>query len=176
MPMTMTDVRRALPGCTRLRAAIRTLVGASALFASACAPRDSVVERDACDSTPDANRARVLAFYRDGLVNRNPRAAFAQYMAADFVEHKPDVATGTRDSTAAFLERLMQELPEARWQVHRSLADGDMVVVHASFTPAPGAPAYALADVFRLKQCKLVEHWDVVGPPVDHPLNPHTRF
>jgi predicted SnoaL-like aldol condensation-catalyzing enzyme len=158
------------------RLVIRTWLGATVLFTLACARDGSTGEGGACDSSAESNRARVLAFYRDGLVNRSPRPAFAEFMAADFVEHKPDVPTGTRDSTAAFLERLMQELPDGRWQIHRSLADRDLVFVHASFTPAPDAPAYAIADVFRLHECKIVEHWDVVGPPVERSLNPQPRF
>lgn len=132
--------------------------------------------RGACDGGAEANRARVLAFYREALVDRRPRRAFAEYMAADFVEHKPDVPSGTRDSTVAFLEGLIKELPEGRWQILRSLADGDLVFLHASFVPAPGAPPYAIADVFRLQDCKIVEHWDVVGPPVERARNPHSRL
>lgn len=149
---------------------------AAVLSVSACATDAPAGDVAACDPSPDANRAMVLAFYNAGLVNRNPRQAFAEFVSADFVEHKPDIPTGTRDSTAVFLERLIQDVPEGRWQVHRSMADGDLVLIHASFTPAPGAPAYALADIFRVHDCKIVEHWDVVGPPVEGALNPHPRF
>lgn len=149
---------------------------AGLLFALACSTSPAPRRADACASAPDTNRAVVLAFYREGLVNRDPTGAFARYVAPDFVEHKPDVATGTRDSTAAYLTRLMLELPEARWQIHRSIAEADFVFLHASFTPAPGAPAYAIADVFRLRDCRIVEHWDAVGPPVPDARNPHPRF
>lgn len=149
---------------------------AALLSVSACATDAPARDAAACDPSPEANRATVLAFYDAGLVNRKPQQAFAEFVAPDFVEHKPDIPVGSRDSTAAFLERLMQEVPEGRWQVHRSMADGDLVLVHASFTPAPGAPPYALADVFRLRECKIVEHWDVVGPPVERPVNPNPRF
>jgi predicted SnoaL-like aldol condensation-catalyzing enzyme len=154
---------------------MRRACGAILGFALACARSESA-SAEGCVNTPDANRETVLSFYRQGLVNRAPRPAFTQYVSSDFVEHKPDVATGTRDSTAAFLERLMGELPEAAWQIHRTIAEGDMVFLHASFTPAPGAPAYAIADVFRLRECRIVEHWDAVGPPPSQPLNTHPRF
>jgi predicted SnoaL-like aldol condensation-catalyzing enzyme len=51
-----------------------------------------------------------------------------------------------------------------------------MVFLHARFTPAAGAPPYAIADIFRLKGCKIVEHWDVVAPPPKQQRNPHPRF
>jgi predicted SnoaL-like aldol condensation-catalyzing enzyme len=154
----------------------RSVLRFALLFALACSPGTSASSDASCNPDAESNRARVLAFYRDALVNRNPRAAFTKFMAADFVEHKPDVSTGSRDSTIAFLERLMQDLPEGRWQIHRSIADQDLVFVHASFTPAKGTPAYAIADVFRLRECQIVEHWDVVGPPSERQLNPQSRF
>jgi hypothetical protein len=90
-----------------------------------------------CDGSPDANRRLVLAFYNEGLVQRQPEAAFMRYMAPDFVEHKPDVPNGTREATAAFLSQLIAEVPRARWEIIRTIAENDMVFLHARFTPAP---------------------------------------
>lgn len=129
-----------------------------------------------CDGSAEANRRIVLAFYKEGLVDRRPYPAFNRYMAPDFVEHKPDVPEGTREATAKFLADIIAEVPDARWEVVRTIAEGDMVFLHARFTPATGAPAYALADIFRLKDCKIVEHWDVVAPPPKEQRNPNTRF
>jgi predicted SnoaL-like aldol condensation-catalyzing enzyme len=124
----------------------------------------------------EQNRKVVLAFYEEGLVNLRPREAFERYASEDFIEHKPDVAGGTREATIAFLEGLIKEVPQPTWKVVRTVAEGDLVFLHASFTPAPGAPAYAVADVFRLRDGKIVEHWDVVAPPPKQTLNPHSRF
>jgi predicted SnoaL-like aldol condensation-catalyzing enzyme len=118
----------------------------------------------------------VLAFYTEALVGLNPRAAFERHMSDDFVEHKPDVPEGTREATAAFLEQLIANLPQPRWTVERTIAEGDLVFLHARFSPAAGAPEYAIADVFRLSGCKVVEHWDVVGPPTEEQRNPNSRF
>jgi predicted SnoaL-like aldol condensation-catalyzing enzyme len=124
----------------------------------------------------EANRQVVLAFYTEGLVGKQPRLAFERHMSADFVEHKPDVPAGTREATIAFLEELMKGMPDPRWEVIRTVAEHDMVFLHARFTPAAGAPPYAIADVFRLRDGKIVEHWDVVaGPPADA-RNPNSRF
>lgn len=122
------------------------------------------------------NRDVVLAFYNEGLVDLQPAAAFAKYMADDFVEHKPDVPHGTRDASATYLAELIANVPQPRWEVLRTIAEGDLVFLHARFTPAPNAPAYAIADVFRLRDCKIVEHWDVVAGPPQEPRNPHPRF
>jgi predicted SnoaL-like aldol condensation-catalyzing enzyme len=129
-----------------------------------------------CQPSVATNRQIVADFYRQALIDKQPKAAFDRYMAAEFVEHKPDVPTGTRDGAASFLDGLIKEVPAAQWEVLRIVADGDTVAVHARFVPAPGAPPYAIADFFRLKQCKIVEHWDVVAGPPKEQANPNPRF
>jgi len=123
-----------------------------------------------------ANRRIVTDFYREALIEKRPEAAFRKYMTPDFIEHKPDIQSGTREGAAAFLGEVIKEVPGARWEVLRTMADGDLVALHARFTPAPGAPPYAIADFFRLKDCKIVEHWDVVAGPPKEQANPNSRF
>ena len=125
--------------------------------------------------TADANRATVLEFYRLALVRRQPLEAFARFMAPGFIEHKPDVEDPTREGAAAFLDKLMRDLPTATWEVVRVIAEDDFVFLHARFVPAPGAAPYAIADIFRLDEGLIAEHWDVVAGPAAN-LNPLPRF
>ena len=129
-----------------------------------------------CTPSAELHRQIVSDFYRDALIEKQPGPAFRKYMAADFVEHKPDVPHGTREGAAAFLDGLIKAVPDPKWEVLRIVADGDMVALHARFTPAPGAAPYAIADFFRLKDCKIVEHWDVVAGPPKEQVNPKPRF
>ncbi len=129
-----------------------------------------------CSGSAADNRALVLSFYDLGLVRRSPRQAFSQFTTEDMIEHKPDIPGGTRDAVVDYLEQLMRDLPRARWEVLRAAAEGDLVFVHARFTPDEGQASYAIADVFRLANCKIVEHWDVVGAPRDQQPNPRSRF
>jgi predicted SnoaL-like aldol condensation-catalyzing enzyme len=75
-----------------------------------------------------------------------------------------------------FLEQLIADVPQAKWEIVRTIAEGDLVFLHGRFTPAAGAPPYAIADIFRLKDCKIVEHWDVVAAPPKEQRNPNPRF
>ena len=161
----------------------RKLTLASVLLFSLVACAHSLTDRPRqfnsaarCDGSPEANRRAVLAFYREGLIELRVRSAFERFVTADFIEHKHDVPTGTRDATAAYLEQLIKRAPQPRWEILRTIAERDMVFLHARFTPAPGAPAYAVADVFRMRDCKIVEHWDVVAAPPKEQLNPNPRF
>lgn len=118
----------------------------------------------------------VQSFYTLGLVEKQVRPAFERFVSADFIEHKPDIATANREGAIAFLETLVADLPDARWEILRVAGDGELVAVHARFTAADGAPAYAIADFFRVEGCLIREHWDVISPPpVDAP-NPLSRF
>jgi predicted SnoaL-like aldol condensation-catalyzing enzyme len=118
----------------------------------------------------------VLAFYQEALVNRKPRSAFERYVSPDFIEHKPDVPKGTREESIVFLGTLIKEMPDARWEIIRTIAEGDFVFLHARFTPSPGAPSYSIADVFRLHDRLILEHWDAVGRPPEQQRNPNPRF
>jgi len=147
------------------------------LFLAGCSrsqPEGSVPAQ--CIGSAAVNREVVLSFYRMGLVGHRPREAFEQFALPEMVEHKPDVPDGTRTAVMKYLEELITELPEARWEILRVAAEGDLVFLHAKFVPAPGADPYAIADVFRLQNCKIVEHWDVVSPPRKDQANPNSRF
>jgi predicted SnoaL-like aldol condensation-catalyzing enzyme len=129
-----------------------------------------------CTPSAQSNREQVLTFYRSALLERKPREAVERHVSEDFIEHKPYVPEGTRAATISFLEGLMTQLPEGRWDILRSAAQDDLVFLHATFTPAPGGPVYVLADVFRLSNCRIVEHWDVVAAPRPDMPNPNPRF
>ena len=129
-----------------------------------------------CQPGTSTNRAVVEAFYHRALIEKQPKAAFQEYVSPEFVEHKPDVPNGTREATAEFLVELIKGMPDPKWKVLRSVAEGDLVALHVQFTPAPDAPAYAIADFFRLKDCKIVEHWDAVAGPPEEQVNPRPRF
>jgi predicted SnoaL-like aldol condensation-catalyzing enzyme len=129
-----------------------------------------------CREGTGVNRVTVLNFYQRAFQKKDVRGAFETFMTPGFVEHKPDIAGGSRENVILFLEGLMKELPEARWEVVRTVTEGELVVLHARFRPAPGAPDYAIADFFRVENCRIAEHWDVVAPPNDKSVNPNTRF
>ena len=145
-------------------------LAASALTLAACDPpwafqANGMPPPTSCRPGAGVNRHVVLTFYRRALVDKDVRGAFEAFMTPDFVEHKAGIGDGSREATILFLEGLIKQLPQARWEVLRSVADDDMVAIHVRFRPATGAPEYAIADFFRLENCRIVEHWDVVAPP-----------
>jgi predicted SnoaL-like aldol condensation-catalyzing enzyme len=148
---------------------------AAALLAAYASAGDTRAPGHRCDRTK-SSRDMVRKFYQLALVERHPREAFGRYMAANFLDHKADLAEPTRDGISAYLEDMIKTSPAARWQIVRIVGERNMVALHARFTPAPDAAPYAIADFFRLKGCKIVEHWDVVATPPKQQRNPNSRF
>lgn len=162
-----------------LRKKTTNLFSTLTLFALLCLTNCSHSEKasDSADnSSAENNRKTVLAFYHQALIQRQTSAAFERYMSEDFIDHKATMPLGTKAAAIDYLENLIRELPNPNWEVVRTIAEGDLVFLHARFTPEPNAPAYAIGDVFRLENDKIVEHWDIIGEPVKEQRNPNSRF
>ena len=118
------------------------------------------------------NRELMTEFARIFYTERDPRTAFARFVAPDYIQHNP----GLPDGPAAAVEGLEPKFQAegARFEVQRILVDGDLAVVHLKAS-RPGARDTAVADFYRISDGRLVEHWDVLQavPPVsanDHPM------
>ena len=118
----------------------------------------------------------VLEFYRMALEKFDPKAAFEAYATPDFVEHSADIAEGTRQAAIDFLTGLIQRFPAPKWHVVRSAAEGDLVFLHVHVTPAPGERGVAIVEIFRVQNGKIVEHWDVIQPVPEKPVNAKSIF
>ena len=104
-----------------------------------------------------------MAFYKLALQDFKPAEAFARYAAPDFVEHSQDTAGGTATGTVEFLTALIARSPYPKWEIVRTNAEGDLVFLHARYTSGPDAPEIAVAEIFKVRDGKLTEHWDVIS-------------
>lgn len=101
--------------------------------------------------------------------------AVAAVMADDFVDHEeiPGLAP-TKEGALEFFRQTIAAFPDARFEAHDVLVDGDKVVARARFTgtqqgdfmgvPASGRPVdVALIDIIRFGDDGLArEHWGVM--------------
>lgn len=106
------------------------------------------------------NRRNVEAFL--DLINNQHRVreAFERHAAADYIQHNPACANGLEDAIA-LIEGLIAT-PGFHATVKRMVAQGDLVAAHMHIDLGEGRPGMAVMDMWRLKDGKLAEHWDVI--------------
>ncbi len=103
------------------------------------------------------NKALVLKAF-DTLFNKRDYAAADRFWSPDYIQHSAHIAPGHEG-----LFDLIKSLPATlRYEPGATVAEGDLVIVHGRFSGF-GAPAnWIAADILRIQNGILVEHWDVI--------------
>lgn len=126
------------------------------------------------DNRAPDNRVIVTDFARLFYTDRDVKAAFERYVAADYIQHNPGIADGRAPAVAALASMFAQAGREFR--IKRILVDGDMAVIHVHAIPAPGSRGASVFDMYRLKNGRIVEHWDAIQPVPEQAKNAHPMF
>ena len=108
-------------------------------------------------SMESKNKALVLKAF-DTLFNKRDYAAAERFWSSDYVQHSAHIEPG-RDG----LFNLIRSLPDTlRYEHQLILAEGDYVIVHGRFSGNGRLVAWIAADVVRIEDGRLAEHWDVL--------------
>jgi predicted SnoaL-like aldol condensation-catalyzing enzyme len=105
----------------------------------------------------ERNKAFVLEAF-DTLFNRRDYAAAQEFWSPNYIQHSAHIEPG-RDG---LFELVKASPPDMRYENALIVANGDYVMLHGRFTHV-GQPAnWIVADVVRLEDGLLAEHWDVI--------------
>ncbi|MEV6759270.1 nuclear transport factor 2 family protein [Streptomyces sp. NPDC051105] len=106
-------------------------------------------------STPEQNKELVLRAF-DTLFGKRDYTAAEEFWSEDYVQHSRHIPPGREG-----LFNLVRALPAAlRYDNQLAVAEGDYVMFYGRFS-GTGETASVVADVVRVENGRLAEHWDV---------------
>ena len=106
-----------------------------------------------------ADYTRLVQNYLEILWNQGKTEQAAAYVAEDLIQHNPNLANG-RGPLVDYIEGARKQMPDMRFDLKRTIAEGDLVVAHSLFTASGGSVAMAVVDIVRIADGVIVEHWD----------------
>jgi len=108
-------------------------------------------------STEENNRNFVLEAF-DTLFNKRDYAAAERFWSPDYIQHSAYIAPGREG-----LFELVKAAPaELRYENALAVASGDYVMLHGRFSGFGAAVNWIVADIVRIENGQLAEHWDVI--------------
>ena len=108
-------------------------------------------------TSPEQNKALVIEAF-DTLFNKRDYAAATRFWSDKYIQHSAHIEPGREG-----LFNLVRSTPNSlRYEHGLILAEGDYVIVHGRFSGNGRPAAWIAADVVRIEDGKLAEHWDVL--------------
>src|SRR4051794_16919975 len=101
------------------------------------------------------NKKIVTEFYNQSFVDHKPLEAADRYIGASYRQHNPHVPDGKKAFTDYFVP-YFQKNPDARSEIKRVLADGDLVMLHVLSKRDKTDRGAAVVDIFRVESGKIV--------------------
>lgn len=120
------------------------------------------------------NRKLVVRFY-DDFFNKHDIDKASAVVAEDYKQHNPQVGDGKKPFVDFFTQYFAKN-PDARSRIIRTAVEGDLVWMHNHSTSGPGDRGRAIVNIFRVKDGKIVEHWDVIQAVPENAANDNSMF
>src|SRR6202140_4718790 len=107
------------------------------------------------------NKALVLEAF-DILFNKRDYEAAQRYWSPNYIQHSAHIAPGRK----GLFELIKSIPPTLKYEPGMIVADGDLVIVHGRFSGFGAPMNWIAADIVRIENGILVEHWDVIQDEV----------
>jgi predicted SnoaL-like aldol condensation-catalyzing enzyme len=109
----------------------------------------------------EKNKALVLEAF-DTLFNRRDYAAAERYWSPHYIQHSAHIEPGRE----GLFNLIRNSPPSLRYEPGVIVAEDDFVIVHGRFSGHGGPVSWVAADVVRIADGVLAEHWDVLQDEV----------
>jgi predicted SnoaL-like aldol condensation-catalyzing enzyme len=108
-------------------------------------------------TTPEENKALVLEAF-DALFNKRDYEAAERYWSPGYIQHSAHIAPGRSG-----LFDLVKAAPATlRHEPGLIVANGDYVILHGRFSGHGQPRNWIVADILRIENGQLAEHWDAI--------------
>ena len=108
-------------------------------------------------SKESKNKALVLEAF-DTLFNQRDYVAAERFWSPNYIQHSAHIEPGREG-----LFNLIRSVPlTLRYEPGVIIAEGDFVIIHGRFSGMGRPRNWIAADVLRIADGVLVEHWDVL--------------
>jgi len=108
-------------------------------------------------TTTEQNKRLVLVAF-DTLFNKRDYATAEKFWSPDDIQHSAHIEPGREG-----LFNLIRNAPDTlRYEHQLIVAEGDYVIVHGRFSGHGQPVAWIAADIIRIENGRLAEHWDVL--------------
>ncbi|GLR83582.1 nuclear transport factor 2 family protein [Bradyrhizobium iriomotense] len=98
----------------------------------------------------------LIAF--DTLFNKRDYASAERFWSPRYIQHSAHIPPGREG-----LFDLVKSLPATlRYENHIAAGSGDFVILHGRFSGHGLPAAWIVADIVRMEDGVLAEHWDVI--------------
>lgn len=123
----------------------------------------------------EGNKRAVVEYYELAFNDKQPQLAVEKYVGSRYIQHNPQAPDGP-DAFVEFVTGFAEQFPELSIDIKRVVAEGDIVMTHGLIKTSRDDPGTVAADIFRLVDGKIVEHWDVLQPFPEASANDHPMF
>jgi len=109
----------------------------------------------------ESNKALVLQAF-DTWSNKRDYAAAECFWSPNYIQHSAHIEPG-REGLFGLIKSVP---PTLKYEPGTILAEGDYVIVHGRFSGFGQPVNWIAADIVRIKDGALAEHWDVIQDEV----------
>ncbi len=109
------------------------------------------------------------------VVSRKIRDAYEKYIAPEFIHHN-QWFQGDRQTLMLAMEDAHEKFPEMTMNIKHIVEEGDLVITHSHVRHTPDSIGMVAVHIFKMKDQKIIEMWDVVMPSEDNSPNENTAF
>jgi len=103
------------------------------------------------------NKALVLTAF-DTLFIKRDYAAAERFWSPNYIQHSAHIAPGRE----GLFDLVKSAPPTMRYKNSLIMAEGNFLILHGRFTNVGQPAAWIAADIVRIEDGILVEHWDVI--------------